>query len=160
MPPDYFPLNKGSLRVFAVSDASRSGTMRVDVLSVARKGGVVTAKCRRTVSWRGGETKKSLFMVTRDAKGVRSGREVEFASPVKVGTRWASAQYEYWIESLDAAVRTPAGSFKDCLRVAYLIAGGDSGSGERFYAPGVGLVKVVESDESDPFEHELISHAG
>lgn len=160
MPADYFPLKKGALRVFAISDASRSGTMRVEVLSVAKKDGGIMAKCRRVVEWRGKPAKAALFTVTKDAKGVRSGREFEFAAPIAIGTRWAGAHYEYWIESLDAAVRTPAGEFIGCLRVAYLIAGGDSGSGERFYAPGVGLVKVVEAEEGDPFEHELVSRSG
>lgn len=152
MPADYFPLKKGAQRVFAISDASRSGMMRIEVLAVTNKGGAVSAKCRRLVEWRGKPAKATLFTVTKDAKGVRSGREVEFAAPIAIGTRWTSAHFEYWIESLDAAVRTPAGEFTDCLRVAYLIAGGDSGSGERFYAPGVGLVKVVEAEEGDPFE--------
>ena len=57
-------------------------------------------------------------------------------------------------------VETPAGKFTGCLRVAYLIAEGDGGSGERHYAPGVGLVKVVENDEAEPFTHELIARSG
>ena len=45
------------------------------------------------------------------------------------------------------------------MRVAYLIAEGDGGSGERWYAPGVGLVKVVENDEAEPFAQELIAYS-
>jgi len=44
------------------------------------------------------------------------------------------------------------------MHVDYLIAEGDGGSGERHYAPGVGLVKIVDNDEADPFKHELIAY--
>lgn len=158
MAKDYFPLKKGAVRVFAMSNAEGSGTLTIEVLSMAKRGAVTKAKCRRTSQWVGKPAKTGTFIVTKDAKGVRSGKEVEYAAPVKTGTKWAAAQYEYWIESLSSSVRTRAGFFKGCLRVAYLIAGGDSGSGERFYAPGVGLIKVVESEESAPFELELIEH--
>lgn len=158
MAKDYFPLKKGAVRVFAMSNAEGSGTLTIEVLSVAKRGPVTKAKCRRTSQWAGKPAKTGTYTVTKDARGVISGKEVEYAAPVKVGTKWAAAQYEFWIESLASATRTRTGTFKDCLRVAYLIAGGDSGSGERFYAPGVGLVKVVESEETDPFELELIEY--
>ena len=45
------------------------------------------------------------------------------------------------------------------MRAACLIAEGDDGSEERYYAPGVGLVKVVENDEAGPFTHELIAYS-
>lgn len=156
--PDFFPLKKGSVRVYAMSSAEGSGVLTIEVLSVSKRGPVTVARCRRTSQWTGKPAKSGTFTVTKDSKGVRSGREVEYAAPVKVGTKWAAAQYEYRIESLSASTRTRAGSFRGCLRVAYLIAGGDSGSGERFYAPGVGLVKAGDSDESDPWELELIEH--
>src|SRR6185312_1269468 len=54
----------------------------------------------------------------------------------------------------------PAGRFAGCLRVAYLIAAGDGGAGERLYAPGVGLVREVCSDEADPFEVRLTAFPG
>jgi len=57
-------------------------------------------------------------------------------------------------------VETPAGKFTGCLRVAYLIAEGDGGSGERFYAPGVGLVKAVDNDEGEPLSLQLVRKQG
>jgi hypothetical protein len=39
-----------------------------------------------------------------------------------------------------------------------LIAGGDSGTGERIYAPGVGLVRETLSDEGDPSERVLVTY--
>lgn len=155
--PDYFPLVKGAVREYATENASGQGTLKIEVLFVARNNGATTANCRRTVRLNGKPPKISEFVVVNDGKEIRSDTGTEFKLPMKVGAQWIRSPRRYWIEALDAQVETKAGTFKDCLRVAYLIAEGDGGSGERHYAPGVGLVKVVENDEADPFTHELIS---
>lgn len=157
---DYFPLKKGAVREYATESASGKGTLKIEVISVSTAGGATTAKCRRTISQNGQPPKVSEFEVVNDGKEVRADSGTEFRFPIKKGTEWIRSPRRYWIEALDAQVQTKAGQFKDCLRVAYLIAEGDGGSGERHYAPGVGLVKIVEHDEGDPFSHELISYAG
>ena len=149
---DFFPLVKGAVREFATERSTGKGTLKVEVLSVETAGGVTTAKCRRTE-----DGKTAEFSVVKDAGGVREGADVEFNHPLAVGTEWISPPRRFWIEALDAEATTPAGKFTGCLRVAYLIAEGDGGSGERHYAPGVGLVKVVEHDEAEPFTVELTS---
>lgn len=154
---DFFPLKKGAVREYATESATGLGRFTIEVLEVSVAGETTTARCRRTVKQPNATERVAEFMVVKDAKGVRSGEGVEYKHPVKVGTEWISAPRRYWIEALDAAVETLAGKFTGCLRVAYLIAEGDGGSGERYYAPGVGLVKVVEHDEANPFTHELIS---
>lgn len=160
MSADYFPLVEGSVREYKAEDASGSGTFKVEVLDVQAKDGKTRARCRRTIRWNGGPEKTEDFEVVRDAKSVRSDTGVEFKLPVAVGVKWTESPNEYRIDALDAEVDTPAGKFKNCLRVTYLIAGGDGGSGERDYAPGVGLVKVVDQDEGEPFRHELTAYAG
>lgn len=157
---EFFPLKKGALREYATENAEGKGTLKVEVLSVTTNGGKTVAKCRRTVAWNGKPPQVSEFEVVNDGKEVRSDSGTEYRFPVKKGTEWIRSPRRYWIEALDATIETRAGKFKDCMRVAYLIAEGDGGSGERHYAPGVGLVKVVENDEADPFTHELIAYAG
>lgn len=157
---DFFPLKQGAVREYATENANGKGTFKIEVLSVSTKNGTTTAKCRRTVKWNNEPPKVSEFEAVNDGKEVRSDNGTEFRFPVKKGTEWIRSPRRYWIEALDAAVETRAGKFKSCLRVTYLIAEGDGGSGERHYAPGVGLVKVVENDEGDPFTHELIAYAG
>ena len=158
-PADYFPLVEGAVREYATEDASGKGTLKIEVLSVSRAAGITTAKCRKTITANDESPKVSEFQVVNDGKEVRSDSGTEFRFPLKKGTEWTRSPRRYWIETLDAKVQTGAGTFKGCLRVAYLIAEGDGGSGERHYAPGVGLVKVVEHDEADPFSHELIAMA-
>lgn len=152
---DFFPLAKGAVREYAVENAAGAGRMTIEVLEVSTADGVTTARCRRTEA---GEA--SEFTVVKDARGVRAGDVPEFELPLEIGTEWILPPRRYWIEALDAAVETPAGKFQDCLRVAYLIAEGDGGSGERHYAPGVGLVKVSENDEGEPFTYELVKKVG
>lgn len=157
---EFFPLKRGALRKYATENAQGKGTLKIEVLSVVTNGGTTVAKCRKTINWKDEPPKISEFEVVNDGKEVRDDTGTEFKFPIKKGTEWIRSPRRYWIEALDATVETPAGKFKDCMRVAYLIAEGDGGSGERHYAPGVGLVKVVENDEADPFTHELIAHKG
>lgn len=157
---DFFPLAKGAMREYSMETAEGTGSYKIEVLEVSTQNGTTTAKCRRTIVWQDKPPQADEFLVVKDAHGVRTGETPEFKNPVKVGTEWILPPRRYWIEALDAAVETRAGKFKDCMRVAYLIAEGDGGSGERHYAPGIGLVKIVESDEADPFTHELIAHSG
>jgi len=155
--PDYFPLVKGAVREYALTDSRGTARHKIEVLEVAKQGAATTAKCRRTVSIPGKPTAASEFTVFQDPEGVREGDFFEFKRPLRTGTEWIRPPRRYWIEALDAAVETPAGKFKDCLRVAYLIAEGDGGSGERLYAPGVGLVKAMDNDEAEPSAYELVS---
>jgi hypothetical protein len=153
--PDYFPLVKGAVRGYVI-DGARPGSFTIEVLDVSATGAVTTAKCKRTMKRPGEPSRIEEFTVTKDAAGVRSGPDVEFNYPAETGTQWISPPRRFWIEALGAEVETPAGRFTGCMRVAYLIAEGDGGSGERFYAPGVGLVKVVEHDEAEPFTWLLL----
>ena len=77
-----------------------------------------------------------------------------------IGRKWRHYPNEYRISAFDAVTTVPAGTFKKCMKVSYLIAGGDGGVGERYYAPGVGLVRENCMDEGDPFEIELVRNTG
>ena len=162
MPParlarDYFPLAQGAVRKYSSSDVQGKGAFTVEILSVAAADGVTTAHVRKTVH---SEPPRVVeYEVAKNAAGVRSDGFTEFKLPIELGAKWIVSPRRYWIEALDAVVETPAGKFKECMRVAYLIAEGDGGSGERYYAPGVGLVKVVENDEGEPFTHELTAYS-
>ena len=158
--PDFFPLVKGAERRYATSSARGWGFLTLEVLSVETAGDQTAAQCRKTVQPGDAPPTVEEFEALKNAAEVRSGDGIEFKFPLAKGTEWIVSPRRYWIEALDDAVETPAGRFTGCLRVAYLIAEGDGGSGERWYAPGVGLVKIVENDEGDPYTHELISRAG
>ena len=158
--PDFFPLIKGSVREYSMESAEGSGHYTIEILAVSTTDGVTKAKCRRTLNWMGEPAKVTAFEAINDGKEARGEAGTEFMLPLKVGTEWIRPPRRYWIEVLDAVLETRAGKFTGCLRVAYQIAEGDGGSGERYYAPGVGLIKVIENDEAAPFTHELVSKVG
>lgn len=158
--PDYFPLVKGAVRAYSFENSRGIGGFTVEILDVSTRGAATTADCRRTLNLPGEPERTVSFAVTKDASGVHEGDVFEFKNPVEAGTEWASPPRRFWIESLDADVETPAGRFTGCMRVAYLIAEGDGGSGERFYAPDVGLVKAVDNDEGEPLVLQLVTKTG
>jgi|CXWL01.1.fsa_nt_gi hypothetical protein len=156
--PDFFPLAKDSVRQYAVVKAQGKGLLSIEVSAVTTAGGETVAQCSRTTLWNEELPKVEEYEVVKNSVEVLCDGVTELKFPLQKGTEWIISPRRYTIEALDAEVATVAGVFKNCLRVAYLIAEGDGGSGERWYAPGVGLVKIVENDEGDPFTHELISY--
>lgn len=145
---DFLPLEPGLRLEYALSRAQGRETLVVEHSS-GPDGGVCV---RRT--WRASDGKKETetSRAERREGGVYFDGELVLPLPVRVGAAWARPPREYRVEDLDASAETPAGRFAGCLRVGYLIAAGDGGSGERFYAPGLGLVRETCADESDPFE--------
>lgn len=146
----FFPLRAGARWEYAVEDSEGRSDLVVEVLSVETRGPAVVARVRRTS--RGGTAD---YEARVDPREVRGDGRLEFPVPPTVGAEWSSGSRSFRVESLHAAVETPAGRFSGCLRVSWLIAGGDGGSGERFYAPGVGLVCEVERDEAEPWSRLL-----
>jgi len=149
---DYFPLSEGLCLEYRTQSSAQSGGWRFEVVSSVTQGVVTRAHCRRTPLGAGAAVD---LTVTKDDRGVFMGRALEFPLPAEPGRRWTRAPNAYRIADLDAVKTVPAGTFRDCLRVVYLIAGGDAGCGERLYAPGVGLIYDMCADESDPCELAL-----
>ncbi|MBI3297350.1 MAG: hypothetical protein HYZ75_04240 [Elusimicrobia bacterium] len=150
---DYFPLEAGRFWTYEVETPRGRKVIRVEVVSAESFAGSTRAACRSRVD----ERPWLDFSVVADASSVRVEGVVELPEPPAVGASWATANEALRIADDDAVVETPAGRFEGCLRVVVLIAGGDAGSGERFYAPGLGLVREALSDEAEPSEKSLLS---
>lgn len=149
--PDWLPLAPGLRLEYEVR---RSGeTLRLVVEQRAADGGAVTV--RRTWSGGSGPAETEESRLERRPDGVYADGGLVLPSPARVGAEWPAPPRRYRVEARDAAASVPAGEFTACLRVGYLIAEGDGGSGERVYAPGVGLVRELCSDEADPYEVTL-----
>lgn len=151
---EHFPLQAGRFWEYEAESSRGRRRVRVEVLSVEHDPGATRAVGRTRV----GEGPWLEFSVVEDAAALRVEGVVEFPLPPRVGAEWEGGGDALRVESLAARCEVPAGAFTDCLRVVVLIAGGDSGSGERLYAPGVGLVRETLSDEGDPSERVLVSY--
>jgi hypothetical protein len=146
--PDFLPLEPGTRLEYAVSRARETRNLVVEHLAAAG-GGVIV---RRTWTAPDGTAESDTSRAERRPDGVYFDGVLTLPLPTAVGAAWSSPPRVYRVESLDASAGTPAGDFRGCLRVVYLIAGGDAGAGERLYAPGLGLVRETCRDEADPFE--------
>lgn len=151
---DYFPLQPGLVLEYRTKDSSSQGRVIIEVVSVSKKPKTTQALLRRITEW-GGPAKTLEYPVLRDTSGVYTDGEKEFPFPLTLGRKWSRRPNEYTVDALDAVVKVPAGTFRGCLRVSYLIGGGDAGSGERYYAPGIGFVYEACADEIDPYEFAL-----
>ncbi|MDE2509942.1 MAG: hypothetical protein KGL74_02355 [Elusimicrobia bacterium] len=151
--PDYLPLAPGLRFRYALNRAQKESALLVEHLPAAGDGVIV----RRTWTESGGASETETSRAERRPDGIYDDGVLALPLPARAGAAWSSPPRQYRIEAGVSAARTPAGEFKDCLRVSYLIAGGDGGSGERLYAPGVGLVLETCHDEADPFEAALLS---
>lgn len=146
--PDFLPLEPGLRLEYALSRALGRETLVVEHAAAA--GGAVNV--RRTWRTSEGKEESETSRAERRADGVYYDGELVLPLPARAGASWARPPREYRVEELGASAETPAGRFSGCLRVGYLIAAGDGGCGERFYAPGLGLVRETCADEADPFE--------
>ena len=149
---DYYPLKKGLVLDYRSDGVEGASSFKDETLSVATKNGKTTATVRKTIERPGKPPEVKEFTVKRDSKGVYRYGEKELPLPVAVGKKWRIYPREYKIASLSETVTVPAGTFKDCLHVVYLVAGGDGGSGEIFYAPGVGMLRTLCQEEDDSYE--------
>jgi hypothetical protein len=142
---EYYPLEPGRVLSYELRRGGGRERLTLEFLEGGR--------LRRT--WTGADgARSSVETAERRADGVYLGGELVL--PAKAGARWGAPPREYTLEGFSGRATVPAGSFTGCARVSYLIAGGDAGSGERFYAPGVGLVLETCRDESDPYETRLL----
>lgn len=156
--PDYYPLEEGRVLAYASEDADGVLTIKDETIAVTEQGGKTVATVRKTVAAPGQPPEVKERKVTRDETGVYCYGEKELPLPAARGAAWDIPPRRYEIASLTQTVTVPAGTFRDCLRVTYLIAGGDGGSGELDYAPGVGLIRHWCNDEGEPFEILLTGH--
>lgn len=153
---EYYPLVEGRALEYGITDAQGEGVLRAVFAGVAKHGDVQEARLTQTIL-RGGRAPQTFsYMACKDAKGVKtSAWGVEFKLPLKTALAWRRGAAGFRVESLDARKLVPAGDFKRCLELSFTIDGGDGGGGRRFYAPGVGLVYAVSSEEADPYEYAL-----
>ena len=149
---DYFPLVEGLVLEYRTRSSFGAGGYRFEVVSAASEGGATRALCRRSPLAGGAPTE---FTALKNERGVYLGQALELPLPLEPGREWSRAPETYRVDCLDAVKTVPAGTFRGCLRVAYLIAGGDGGSGEKFYAPGVGLISDLCAAEDETSETVL-----
>ncbi len=101
--------------------------------------------------------KVSNFRITASPDGFRAsdsplyGPRLEIPLPLANNRSWNDGPDHNRVAALDAKVSVPAGAFSGCLRISTSLSGGDAGSAERYYAPGIGLVyeRIIAEDRQE-----------
>lgn len=166
-PEDFFPIVDGRIYRYDF----QSPEWPFNTLMTQKPKSVKTAGGKTTADWE--ETWPDPDD-TDNWPAVR-GWKVELSSE-GVKERWPNADLEYWviraplregatweredgtvftIDSLKEKVTVPAGEYAGCLLVTYENEG--IGTGELFYAKGVGMVKSSQRGEWTPHDYALSS---
>lgn len=153
--PDLLPLTPGLVLVYNIKDEDGIGTLTIKVLSASEKAGGTKVQCLRTHTVNGADN-TTTYTITRKHDGVYGPWGKEFPLPPAPGLTWVrNHNQQCAIDTLDAVVTVPAGTFQGCLRLQWDIDGGEGGKGERCYAPGIGLVYANSSESGDEREISL-----
>lgn len=162
-PAEYMPIHKKAVFQYEYTSSEFPGSkvIRVEYMSYSDKD--KTAAVNMVVFNRYAP-KVINYVVTADAYGVRSsdsplyGPRLEFPLPLRYNTVWHEGPDRHRAAALNAKVETPAGPFHGCLKVKTYLSGGDAGSAERYYAPGVGLVYEKINSEDRQETIKLVSY--
>ena len=162
---DYFPLPNGAKWEYVGRFSSASGR-KFSIRATARVDGEMLIEGKKYFK----------FVVTSDFTGVpeisrrleevryyrygedglyfRRGNDpdqvdrLELPLPVSAGAKWLSGAIEVQAERA-GTVRAGGREYRDCLKVIYREANG-ARSTENYYAPGVGVVKTVYVNTTEP----------
>jgi hypothetical protein len=148
----YFPIKEGTKLVLELQAGGKAIEVTDAVTKVEVKDSVYTVTVERR---QGGLTATTVFEVS--AKGVSRvvpGEETTalLKQPAKAGDTWAveypgqgkapAAKATYTVGK-EEEVEVPAGKFKAIPVATEVVAGGRTFAGKAWFAPGIGMVKLV-----------------
>jgi hypothetical protein len=160
----YFPLTDGAKWEYAGRFSSASGrefgvraTARVDgetLIEGKKYFKLVVTTDLSGVPNMGRQEEVRYYRYAEDGLYVRPGSDpngkdrLELPTPVSAGVKWLSGTTEVKAESA-GTVQVGGRQYKGCLKV--IIKGADGArSAENYYAPGVGVVKTVYVNTTEP----------
>ena len=145
-PKDYFPLYEGSSWEYQ-GEGNEYASFTRNVMYVKGNlaqvrednGGTVGASVFKTsadaitrIFFRGESYDETNYLTSKSNENM-----IVLKSPIAVGTKWTNPNNEREIVDTKASVTTPAGTFKECIKVK--ITENDSTTYE-YFAKGVGMV--------------------
>ncbi|HCC48948.1 MAG TPA: hypothetical protein DEQ38_12650 [Elusimicrobia bacterium] len=159
----YLPLSKRAVLEYEYtsSEFTAPKTIRLEYLSYSDKD--KTAMINMII-FNKTRPKVSNFVVIAGENGVRSsdspvyGARLEFPLPLTYNSVWNEGPDRSRVAALNAKVTVPAGAYTGCLKITTRLSGGDAGSAERYYAPGVGLVYEQINSEDRQETVKLVSY--
>jgi len=161
---DYFPIVEGQVYSYRYESAEwpQKSTATMRVKNVLSAGGKTTAVWEETNPDPQDPAMPSVrnWPVERSAEGIFEGNKDwnywVIRTPLRQGTSWERNDgTTFKIVSLTERIEVPAGVYENCLCVSYENEG--IGTGELYYAKGVGLVRSIQRGEWVPYDYWLKS---
>lgn len=152
---DYYPFRKGMTRTYASKTSQDVHILKIVTVAVTEDRGTQYARMRKTIEAPGKPPKVVEYDVYKDAMGVTERGEKTLPPAIKVGAAWQIFPRTYKLTSKTEKVKVPGGEFHKCVKIEYLLSGGEDGYGELYYAPNVGLIRRYVEETDDKFVIEL-----
>ncbi len=163
---DYFPLRKGSKWVYQGTGNEYASFTR-EVLftegnlaqTLEMNGGANVTRIVQVT----GSTVTEIFKREEPADPVNllheesNEQRILLKSPLSIGTEWNDGNTQIEIADTSATVKTPAGTFKNCIRVKSTFSG-DSSIMYQYFAKGVGMVQQDFIFEGEKISSSLESY--
>ena len=161
---EFYPIVEGRAYVYRYESPEwpQKSTATMRVKGVSQAGGKTTATWEETNPDPPGPSTPSVrsWKVERSGKGVLEGDKDwsywVIRTPLRKGMFWKRDDgTTFTIVSLAERIEVPAGVYENCLQVTY--DNEDLGTGELYYAKGVGLVRSIQRGEWVPYDYWLES---
>jgi hypothetical protein len=155
-PADFLPLNKRAVYEYEYTSSEFQGAKVIRVEFLSWSDADRTAAVNMII-FNKNKPKVSNFVISSGPSGIRSsdspiyGPRLEIPVPLTYNMTWNEGSDRSRVAALNAKVTVPAGAYNGCLKISTRLNGGEAGTAERYYAPGVGLVyeQVISEDRQD-----------
>ena len=153
---DYLPLNKKAVYEYEYTSSEFPGSKVIRVEFLAWSDSDKSASVNMII-FNKTKPKVSNFSIAATPSGIRAsdsplyGPRVEIPMPLAYNMTWNEGSDRSRVAALNAKITVPAGTYNGCLKITTRLNGGEAGSAERDYAPGVGLVfeQIISEDRQD-----------
>lgn len=158
----YYPILKKMTYEYSLESTEFVGKKKVIVkfLNYSEKDSLMSG----TITYFNKKSLKTVDFTVRineqglyNSKPVIGEPRIEIPIPLFKDKRWTENGNKNRVIGFSSAVTTPAGEFK-CMKILTKIFDGDTGKIERFYAPGIGLIKEVRKSEEKSYILTLITY--
>lgn len=144
-PEDYAPFHRGGVYDYEYTSSGFNGSRTLRLEYGAFSAGDSSVLVTRTV-FSGNIPQATAFRVYLTQSGIQAGGSplagprLEMPSRLALNQAWDEGQDRSRVAAVNTSIKTAAGNYTGCVRIITRLAGGQGGTINRYYAPGVGLV--------------------
>ena len=144
-PEAYAPFHRGGVYNYEYTSSGFAGSRTLRLEYGAFSASDSSVMVTRTVFNNNGP-QVTVFRVYLTRSGLQAGGSplagprLEMPSQPALNQAWDEGQDRSRVAAVNTTIKTAAGNYTGCVRIITRLAGGQGGTTNRYYAPGVGLV--------------------